>query len=342
MMILMDPDTNQTKSKHLRGRGCYPETNRTSLHTSKQPNMAIMGPLSWLKVWIGCLLLLTAVEATLAPTTTSRSSSSLISTRTFRSSPSSMSPTLAVQTDNVPRGGAAVTISRDKKKKPVMDMTKAPVPRGKISVGRLLEIHKALWLPLPLYMLLSTDTITDRGAIMAGMFGGYGIIWVLKSYAFWDKTFYNDPSMHVGLVGVVTNAILIATYLSFPAVASNNIYSMTTWEMVVSILLFTVGIFFHHGSDAQKFFTLKYRGKGLITEGLFAKCRAPNYFGEILIWTAFTIVAGCTQKLLILPNLFLGLMMVAFGIQKDRRFAKKYPEFAEWKKKTWLLVPKPW
>ena len=51
-----------------------------------------------------------------------------------------------------------------------------------------------------------------------------------------------------------------------------------------------IGVFLHYGSDAQKYFTLKYR-KGLITEGFFSRCRNPNYLGEIFNLSRFCPVS---------------------------------------------------
>lgn len=88
---------------------------------------------------------------------------------------------------DLPRGGGR------KKPKP-LDLTKATVPKGQMSVGRLLEIHKISWWPAALYFLYQTDAPTQRGALLAGLYGGYGTLWVLKSYTFFDKSFYNEPT----------------------------------------------------------------------------------------------------------------------------------------------------
>ena len=58
-------------------------------------------------------------------------------------------------------------------------------------------------------------------------------------------------------------------------------------------VLFTYpcGIFLHYTSDCQKFFTLKYKGRGLIKEGLFSYNRNPNYLGEFLIYISFVILS---------------------------------------------------
>ena len=57
------------------------------------------------------------------------------------------------------------------------------------------------------------------------------------------------------------------------------------------MIVFTLGIWLHHTSDAQKYFVLRAR-KGLITDGLFSMCRNPNYFGEMLIYGSYVGKTG--------------------------------------------------
>jgi hypothetical protein len=82
--------------------------------------------------------------------------------------------------------------------------------------------------------------------------------------------------------------------------------------IAVAIAINITGVLLHYGSDAQKYFTLKYK-KGLLTEGFFSRSRNPNYLGEILIYLSFAMlaqhwlpfvilggfIAGCGQNLLV-------------------------------------------
>ena len=55
--------------------------------------------------------------------------------------------------------------------------------------------------------------------------------------------------------------------------------------------LFSVGVFFHFGADMQKFTALATRPGELITTGFFRLSRNPNYFGELLIYLGFGLLA---------------------------------------------------
>lgn len=57
---------------------------------------------------------------------------------------------------DLPRGGGR------KKPKP-LDLTKATVPKGQMSVGRLLEIHKISWWPAALYFCTKPTRRRNEG-----------------------------------------------------------------------------------------------------------------------------------------------------------------------------------
>jgi steroid 5-alpha reductase family enzyme len=97
------------------------------------------------------------------------------------------------------------------------------------------------------------------------------------------------------------------------------------------------GVFLHFTSDAQKYYTLKYKA-GLITEGFFAKCRNPNYLGEVLIYLGFSML---TQHWLpfVIQGLFIAMIFVPNMLKKDKSLSR-YPEFEEYKQNSGLFFPK--
>lgn len=109
--------------------------------------------------------------------------------------------------------------------------------------------------------------------------------------------------------------------------------------MAAAISLNLLGIFLHYGSDAQKYYTLKYKS-GLITEGFFARCRNPNYLGEACIYISFAMLAQHW-----LPFLILGFMVAMVWIpnmlKKDQSLSR-YPEFENYKANSGLIFPKLW
>jgi steroid 5-alpha reductase family enzyme len=82
---------------------------------------------------------------------------------------------------------------------------------------------------------------------------------------------------------------------------------------------------------------LTQRPGNLISDGIMGKCRNINYFGELMIYLSFALLAMHW-----LPLLFLGLMMAIVWlpnmIRKDRSLSR-YSDFERYKKKSKLFIP---
>eukprot|EP00747_Dinoflagellata_sp_TGD_P081038 gnl/TRDRNA2_/TRDRNA2_161137_c0_seq1.p1 gnl/TRDRNA2_/TRDRNA2_161137_c0~~gnl/TRDRNA2_/TRDRNA2_161137_c0_seq1.p1 ORF type:complete len:541 (-),score=95.00 gnl/TRDRNA2_/TRDRNA2_161137_c0_seq1:101-1678(-) len=216
-----------------------------------------------------------------------------------------------------------------------------PLPPGCFStVGRMLEIHKALWLPAGLLAMYVTGNYGLRACLMTGLFGAYGIIWVLKSYVYPDLNFYNGEDSKltspVAYAGVFAS---VGIYFIYPVLAAMNKVDISPVTAITSLVLFVVGGFLHWAGDAQRYFELKYNPGKLITDGFYAYIRHPNYTGEMMMWTAMSMVAGALNPLSWIPMAWLILAAVIVGAPKKEKSLSRYPEFEEWKKKTPMFVP---
>jgi steroid 5-alpha reductase family enzyme len=109
------------------------------------------------------------------------------------------------------------------------------------------------------------------------------------------------------------------------------------WYLGMCVGLDTIGIFLHFVADMQKFTALNINPGHLVTGGLFSQVRNINYFGELLIYTGFGLLAMHWLPLVILLawNVFVWLPNMR---KKDRSLAR-YPEFAAYKERTKLYIP---
>jgi protein-S-isoprenylcysteine O-methyltransferase Ste14 len=99
-----------------------------------------------------------------------------------------------------------------------------------------------------------------------------------------------------------------------------------------------VGCFFHFVSDAQKYFVLKHqRPRKLITNGMFGLTRNPNYFGEILMYSAFNLLAQHWLPWACCGLVWLQVFLVNM-LAKEKSMSR-YPEHAAWVARTGFLVP---
>jgi protein-S-isoprenylcysteine O-methyltransferase Ste14 len=87
--------------------------------------------------------------------------------------------------------------------------------------------------------------------------------------------------------------------------------------------------------DCQKHFSLKYR-KGLITDGVFAYTRNPNFLGEILIYASYALLAAHWLGWLVLA--YATLFFYSRMYVKDASISR-YPEWDTYAARSSRLMP---
>ena len=209
-----------------------------------------------------------------------------------------------------------------------------------------INLHKALVGPLVLALMLARGDFSLAAFLYLALHGSYGILWVVKDVAFPDPS-WRTPCSIGSAVAVFVYPL--GLYLLAPLVMLTPLGGWvpggwgTTASLPVpvafaAVVLFVVGAFLHFVADAQKHFVLAHqRPRRLITTGLFAATRNPNYLGEILIYAAFCLLAQhwfpWVACLYVWVTIFLPNMLA-----KDRSMSR-YPEHAAWKARTGLLLP---
>jgi protein-S-isoprenylcysteine O-methyltransferase Ste14 len=101
--------------------------------------------------------------------------------------------------------------------------------------------------------------------------------------------------------------------------------------------LHTLGCVIMIAADAQKYFTLQHR-RGLITTGMFARIRHPNYLGEMMIYGSYALMVWHWLPPIVLAWVWGGVFAVNM-ILKEASMSR-YPEWAAYRKRTWWLVPR--
>lgn len=171
--------------------------------------------------------------------------------------------------------------------------------------------------------------------IYLALHGTYGVLWILKDLTFPDPNFNRYASVYAHMSVVVI--LLLYWYLPFMMISGEGIQNPTGGRIVVSVFLLAIGSALMLVSDAQKYYTLKYK-QGLIAEGMFAYTRNPNYLGEIMIYLSFGICVGHWIGYAILLSVWL-LLFVTLMLNKERSLRKK-KGWEEYSRRSWLLLPK--
>jgi protein-S-isoprenylcysteine O-methyltransferase Ste14 len=211
-----------------------------------------------------------------------------------------------------------------------------------------INLHKAMVGPLVLALILLRRDYSFAALLYLALHGSYGILWIAKDVAFPDANWRRACSLGSAVAVFVYP---LGLYLLAPLVMLTPLGSWvpggwgTTATLPPSVafaavLLYVLGAFLHFVADAQKHWVLAHsRPRRLITDGMFAATRNPNYLGEIMIYASFCLLAQhwlpWLACLYVWVTVFLPNMLA-----KDRSLAR-YPEHAAWKARTWLLLPHP-
>ncbi len=196
-----------------------------------------------------------------------------------------------------------------------------------------INLSKGLTTPFVLGLMIVYQNFSVAAWAYLALHGTYGILWLLKDRIFPDKQWEQDYPWSTGLVifGVVS------LYWVAPFMLISTGAQPPLPLMAAAIAINILGVFLHYGSDAQKYYTLKYKS-GLITEGFFARCRNPNYLGEVLIYLAFAMLTMHWLPFLILGGFVAGIFVP--NMRKKDQSLSRYPEFEAYKARSGLIIPK--
>ena len=109
------------------------------------------------------------------------------------------------------------------------------------------------------------------------------------------------------------------------------------WYVAACITLWGLGVFLHFAADMHKNVALQLRPEQLVQTGLWARCRNPNYLGELFIYLGFGLLAMHWLPLVVI-ELFLVAVWIPNMLKKDRSLTR-YPEFEAYRARSWFLLP---
>ncbi len=169
--------------------------------------------------------------------------------------------------------------------------------------------------------------------IYLALHGTYGLLWVTKSFIFPDKQWDEDKGFGFGLViWIGLSLYWITGYL-----ISSQSVNAPSWLLAFCVSIYTMGIFLHFVTDMQKYIELKLNPGHLITDGLLSRVRNMNYFGELLIYTGFGLLAMHWLPIVIIL-LYIVFVWGPNMLKKDKSLSR-YPDFSDYKRKSKMFLP---
>tara|TARA_Y100001968_G_scaffold74258_1_gene65692 strand:+ start:282 stop:914 length:633 start_codon:yes stop_codon:yes gene_type:complete len=203
-----------------------------------------------------------------------------------------------------------------------------------------IDFHKGITF-IYILMLINFYSAFDNTTIWIylGLHGTYGILWVLKSFIFPDKTWDQKTNFAYGLVILsglslywISPWLIVSGYFN-----GGDMIVAPNWLISIVIFMFGLGVFLHFSSDMQKHTILKTNPGTLISDGLFKRSRNINYFGELFIYLSFALLAMHWIPILILA-VFMIIVWVPNMLRKDKSLSR-YKEFEDYKNKSGMFFP---
>ncbi|NCR10083.1 MAG: DUF1295 domain-containing protein [Microcystis aeruginosa LG13-11] len=202
-----------------------------------------------------------------------------------------------------------------------------------MKIKHAINCHKFLTFLIILGLMAFYNNFALLAWIYLALHGTYGLMWLIKDRLYPDQQWEKEISVVMGIF----TFIVLGLYWVAPFIIISGNVTATAPLISVAIAINIIGVLLHYGSDAQKYFTLKYR-EGLITEGFFSRSRNPNYLGEILIYLSFALLAQHWLPFLILGGFVAGIFIP--NMRKKDQSLSRYPEFDAYKANSGLLLPK--
>jgi protein-S-isoprenylcysteine O-methyltransferase Ste14 len=209
-------------------------------------------------------------------------------------------------------------------------------PRFILRQKHFIDVHKGATAVFALLCVARFNQWENPTAmIYVATHGVYGVLWMAKSCAFGDRS-WEAPC--TAFYGVYIWSGLTLWWIT-PFLICRHAVHAPAWLLAAGVASFGFGVFLHFASDMQKHMSLTLAPGRLITTGLWSHTRNPNYLGELLIYAGFSSLAA---EWAWVPACVLAAFLVIIWGPNMRRKDKslsRYPEFAEYKRRSGLIIP---
>ncbi|HSR04327.1 MAG TPA: DUF1295 domain-containing protein [Proteiniclasticum sp.] len=222
-------------------------------------------------------------------------------------------------------------------------------------------IVDSFWGPSFLLVAVYTFIVASEPGIRSYVLTAMVLIWALRLFFYITVRNWNKPEDYryinmrkrwgtsFPMLKAYLNVFVLQGVLSYIVglpIISTNTSSVQSLTMInyVGILLWIIGFFFETVGDQQlKTFKAKSENKGkLMTEGLWAYTRHPNYFGESAMWWGifFVSLAGLRDLFFIVSPIIMTLLLLyVSGVPLLEKKYKDREDFKAYTRRTNKFFP---
>lgn len=208
----------------------------------------------------------------------------------------------------------------------------------RVRMATVINAQKGGTLLFCLGLMAAWSNFSTSAWLYTALHGSYGLIWLLKDRVLPDPNWERRVTLPAALVSWL---FVLGPYWIAPVLLITDVLPQrpdpSPLRMGLSTLLYALGVVVMMAADAQKFFTLRAR-RGLITDGMFARVRHPNYLGEMMLYSAFASLVGHWLPWLVLGWVWTGVFLPNM-VMKEASMAR-YPEWAAYRARTGMLLPR--
>ncbi len=167
----------------------------------------------------------------------------------------------------------------------------------------------------------------------------YCLWWLVEQwfYPLRRQQMFSDP---VGVGGFIISLLFIGFFYTLPGyLAFTNPEPISLLTVAVALPLFIFGTLINASADIQKL-TAKQYGAGLVRDGIWRFSRNINYFGDLLRYVSFSVVAGSIWAYVVPVSIALIYLQRIF--QKEQSMPEKYQDYQEYQQSSTRLIPFIW
>jgi steroid 5-alpha reductase family enzyme len=167
-----------------------------------------------------------------------------------------------------------------------------------------------------------------------------------RRYAAWRKAWGAAAWWRSYVIVFLFQALLMLAIALTPlAVFAAGTDPLPGWSIGVGLAVYAIGLSFEAAGDWQLYRFKQRRGsKGkLMTSGVWAYTRHPNYFGEAMVWIGIGLVAVPVAGwwALVAPAIVFTLVRFVSGVPKAEEHYAGRQDFAAYQHRTNTFVPLP-